>query len=142
MGSWHLRLFGYPYHSRGDLARLVGGVAGPSHAYGCAHAVWFREHLPLEVWKLRRFEALRASDPHWAEKYAVTCEIIRRDMLGSFEGGSRLGRARGRPPSIPSRFSPRRAGCDRKLQGLGAATPLCSVTPQRVLKPYWPPIQK
>jgi len=78
-----------PYHSP-----IPGEIAGRRcrsfHAcYGCAHAVWFREHLPLEVWKLRRFEALRGSDPHWSEKYAATCEIIRRDILGSFPEADR-----------------------------------------------------
>ena len=78
-----------PYHSP-----IPGEIAGRRcrsfHAcYGCAHAVWFREHLPLEVWKLRRFEALRGSDPHWSEKYAATCEIIRRDILGSFSKADR-----------------------------------------------------
>jgi hypothetical protein len=78
-----------PYHSPipGEIA---GRFCRSFHAcYGCAHAVWFREHLPLEVWKLRRFEALRGSDPHWSEKYAATCEIIRRDILGSFSEADR-----------------------------------------------------
>jgi len=78
-----------PYHSP-----IPGEIAGRRcrsfHAcYGCAHAVWFREHLPLEVWKLRRFEALRGGDPRWSEKYAATCEIIRRDILGAFSEADR-----------------------------------------------------
>ena len=78
-----------PYHSP-IPGEITGRRCRSFHAcYGCAHAVWFREHLPLEVWKLRRFEALRGGDPHWAEKYAVTCEIIRRDILGSFSKADR-----------------------------------------------------
>jgi hypothetical protein len=73
-----------PYHSPVP-GEITGRRCRSFHAcYGCAHAVWFREHLPLEVWKLRRFEALRGRDPHWDEKYSATCEIIRRDILGSF----------------------------------------------------------
>jgi hypothetical protein len=90
-GSWDLGTCACrdPYHSP-----VPGEIAGRRcrsfHAcYGCAHAVWFREHLPLEVWKLRRFEALRGIDPHWSEKYAATCEIIRRDILGSFSKADR-----------------------------------------------------
>jgi hypothetical protein len=51
--------------------------------------VWFKEHLPLEVWKLRRFESLKTSDPHWETKYGHTCEIIRRDILGAFSASDR-----------------------------------------------------
>jgi hypothetical protein len=70
--------------------RVSGRRCRSFHAcYGCAHAVWFREHLPLEVWKLRRFESLRDHDPHWERKYAPTCEIIRRDILGSFPPADR-----------------------------------------------------
>jgi hypothetical protein len=78
-----------PYHSPVP-GETSGRRCRSFHAcYGCAHAVWFREHLPLEVWKLRRFEALRGRDPHWSEKYAATCEIIRRDILGSFSKADR-----------------------------------------------------
>lgn len=73
-----------PYHSPMD-GEVAGRLCRSFHAcYVCPHAVWFKEHLPLEVWKLRRFEALRESDPHWSRKYGATCDIIRRDILGSF----------------------------------------------------------
>lgn len=73
-----------PYHSpiEGEISgRLCRSFQA---CYTCPHAVWFREHLPLEVWKLRRFESLQGSEPSWAAKYGTTCEIIRRDILGAF----------------------------------------------------------
>jgi hypothetical protein len=73
-----------PYNSpiRGEIR---GRLCRSFHAcYFCPHAVWFKEHLPLEVWKLRRLESLRESDQNWEIKYGKSCEIIRRDILGSF----------------------------------------------------------
>ena len=73
-----------PYHSP-IAGEINGRLCRSFHAcYACPHAVWFREHLPLEVWKLRRFESLKSSEPAWSSKYGTTCEIIRRDILGAF----------------------------------------------------------
>jgi hypothetical protein len=78
-----------PYHSPME-GEISGRLCRSFHAcYACPHAVWFREHLPLEVWKLRRFESLRPSEPHWSQKYGATCEIIRRDILGAFNENDR-----------------------------------------------------
>ena len=78
-----------PYHSpiKGEIS---GRLCRSFHAcYSCPHAVWFREHLPLEVWKLRRFESLKESESSWSSKYGPTCEIIRRDILGAFSPADR-----------------------------------------------------
>lgn len=78
-----------PYDSPVE-GEIKGRLCRSFHAcYTCPHAVWFREHLPLEVWKLRRFDSLRLADPAWSQKYGPTCEIIRRDILGSFSAPDR-----------------------------------------------------
>jgi hypothetical protein len=90
-GAWDLGTCACrdPYHSP-IPGEITGRLCRSFHAcYTCPHAVWFKEHLPLEVWKLRRFESLRESDPHWSRKYQTTCEMIRRDILGAFGADDR-----------------------------------------------------
>lgn len=90
-GAWDLGTSACrdPYHSPMP-GEITGRLCRSFHAcYTCPHAVWFKEHLPLEVWKLRRLESLRGSDPHWSRKYQTTCDIIRRDILGSFGADDR-----------------------------------------------------
>ena len=85
-GAWDVGTCGCldPYNSPVP-GEIKGRLCRSFHAcYACPHAVWFKEHLPLEAWKLHRFESLRASDPDWARKYGQTCEVIRRDILGAF----------------------------------------------------------
>jgi len=85
-GSWDLGTCACrdPYRSPMP-GEITGRLCRSFHAcYTCPHGVWFKEHLPLEVWKLSRLESLRTSDPHWSQKYQTTCEIIRRDILGEF----------------------------------------------------------
>ena len=90
-GAWDLGTCACrdPYHSP-IPGEITGRLCRSFHAcYTCPHAVWFKEHLPLEVWKLRRLESLRGNDPHWSRKYQTTCEIIRRDILGAFGADDR-----------------------------------------------------
>ena len=68
---------------------IPGEIAGRlcrafDSCYFCVHAVWFKEHLPLEIAKLRRWEQLSSSEPHWRAKYEIRCRVIREEILPGF----------------------------------------------------------
>ena len=81
-----------PYNSPVE-GEVKGRLCRSFHAcYFCPHAVWFREHLPLEVWKLRRFESLKASDPHWETRiWARLRDYPARHPWRLRRGGSGVG---------------------------------------------------